>query len=469
MPATSLVWLRSDLRIADNPALAAAIAAGGRVVALHVLETGAGLRHPGAASRWWLHRSLRALERDLAALGIPLVTAEGPAEEVLPAQLRVHGAGLVTWNRRYHPAARAVDATIKARCAADGIAARSFPGDVLVEPFEMATGKGTPYSVFTPFWRALRTRQVAAPLPAPPAAGLAVDAGAADAGYTPPAWSARFEPLWQIGEQAARDALLRFLDGPLAEYPEGRDIPAAAATSRLSPHLAFGEIGPRQLWHAALAAAEQNPVLVPAVEKFLSELAWRDFHYHQLYHRADIAAVPMQPKFADLPWRNAPRELEAWQRGRTGFPLVDAGMRELWATGTMHNRVRMVAASLLVKNLLIDWRLGEQWFWDTLVDADPASNPGNWQWVAGCGLDAAPYFRIFNPVAQGRRFDPDGAYVRRWIPALARLPAAFVHDPASAPPAVLAAAGVRLGSDYPAPIVDLALSRRRALDALAGR
>lgn len=467
MSGSTLVWFRADLRISDNPALSAAMARGGRVIALYIIETDAGLRPIGAASRWWLHRSLNVLAESLAALGIALETAEGPAETVLFSRLRAHEADAVFWNRRYGPAVRALDAAIMARCARQNVAARDFSGGVLVEPFDIATGHGTPYSVYTPFWKALRTREVPYPLAVPTPIARPIAAARIDAGYSEPSWAVRFGVHWNVGEAAAHAALRSFLEGPIAGYPEGRDFPGRATTSRLSPHLAFGEISPRQIWHAALHAAQRSELHAQAVDKFLSELAWRDFNYHQLYHRDDIAKVPMQAKFSRMPWRQSPEDFEAWKRGRTGIPIVDAGMRELWEAGTMHNRVRMIVASLLTKNLLLDWRLGEQWFWDTLLDADPANNPGNWQWVAGCGLDAAPFFRIFNPVTQAERFDADGGYVRRWVPEIAMLPDKWIHRPADAPERVLQEADVALGKTYPKPIVDLRLSRQRALDALS--
>jgi deoxyribodipyrimidine photo-lyase len=464
----NLVWFRTDLRLADNPALAEALSGGGPVVALYVHETDPGLRQIGAAARWWLNASLESLARDLAGIGIVLDVRTGAALDVLKAAIASHKAKAVFWNRRYAPAECDHDAKVKTALKTEGIAVQSFNAHLLVEPFDIETGAGRPYSVFTPFWKALRQRDIASPRRRPPShrEPIAVK-GASDGDYVAPKWSGKLGRHWRIGEAAARDALDVFLEGALLDYPEGRDFPGRETTSRLSPYLRHGEIGPRQVWHRTLAFAEAHPEIAGAAEKFLSELAWREFCYHLLYHRADIAQVPMQEKFAALSWRDAPAALASWQQGQTGLPMIDAGMRELWETGSMHNRVRMLVASLLAKNLLIDWRLGEQWFWDTLVDADIASNPGNWQWVAGSGADAAPYFRIFNPVTQGERFDADGAYVRRWVPELAELPDKWVHKPAEAPDEVLAKAGVVLGKSYPQPIVDLKMSRQRALDALA--
>lgn len=464
MADASLVWLRNDLRVADNPALTAAVARGAPVHALYVEETDAGLRPLGAAARWWLHRSLQLLSDDLAAIGVRLHTRQGPAEATLFSALDELGATAVFWNRRYAPAAREIDGAIKTRAEGGGITAKSFAANVLVEPFDIQTGGGKPYSVYTPFWRALRARDIPRPRPVPDGSD-AISPHAVDTDYKEPDWAQTLAKHCAPGEAAARNKLAVFLDEKVREYPEQRDIPSRDITSGLSPHLRFGEISPRQIWHAATALAHRSSTATTALDKFLAELAWRDFNIHQLFHRANIAAVPMREKYAELAWRDAPAELKAWQRGQTGIPIVDAGMRELWATGIMHNRVRMLVASLLTKNMLVDWRAGEAWFWDTLVDADEANNPGNWQWVAGIGLDAAPYFRIFNPVTQGERYDPDGSYVRRWVPELADLPDKWVHKPADAPADVLEAAGVRIGTDYPVPVVDLKSSRERALEA----
>ncbi|KKB83771.1 deoxyribodipyrimidine photolyase [Devosia limi DSM 17137] len=460
--AAAIVWLRNDLRLADNPALLAAVKSADSVTALYIHETGP-VRAPGAAARWWLHHSLADLGNALAERGIPLVTASGDAPQCLADAIASTGASAVFWNRRYAPQERAVDAGIKDWLKRDGVQVVSFAANVLIEPWDIATGQGKPYSVFTPFWRALKQRDIPTPLPRPEGDRIAPTAIAAD--YQQPAWASKLAPYWRIGESGAREALADFLDERLEDYKLGRDFPAATVTSRLSPHLRFGEISPRQVWHAAMALAQREPGLAEAVDKFLSELSWRDFNYHQLYHRDDISTVPMQAKYAGIKWRHAPDDLKAWQTGQTGFPIVDAGMRELWETGTMHNRVRMLVASLLAKNLLIDWRLGEHWFWDCLLDADVASNPGNWQWVAGSGLDASPYFRIFNPVVQGERFDASGDYVRQWVPEIADLPDKWVHQPFAAPAEVLRQANVVLGETYPVPIVDLKTSRERALAA----
>ncbi|UJW85943.1 cryptochrome/photolyase family protein [Devosia sp. SL43] len=461
---TNIAWLRNDLRVSDNPALSAAMRGGEWAVALYIHEAADGVRPPGAAARWWLHQSLVVLGKDLAACGVELVVRGGDPSDVIAAVIKEHDAQAVYWNRRYAPGERAVDTAIKAGLRERGVATESFGANLLVEPWDIATQQGKPYSVFTPFWKTLRERPIATPMRRPDAA-KALKVGAIDDGYGTPKWAAKLPQHWSIGERAAHKALDDFLEDRLEGYAEGRDFPDRDATSRLSPHLRFGEISARQVWHAAEAVAHADHRKRAAVDKFLSELAWRDFSYHQLYHRADISGEPMQPKYGGMSWRDAPIDLRAWQRGQTGLPIVDAGMRELWETGYMQNRVRMLVASLLAKNLLIDWRLGEQWFWDCLVDGDVANNPASWQWVAGSGLDAAPYFRIFNPVTQGERFDGSGNYVRRWVPEIAGLPDKWVHQPWMAPKDVLADARVVLGKTYPRPIVDLKMSRERALAA----
>lgn len=465
--STALVWLRNDLRLADNPALAAACRSHDRVIALYVHETDDALRPMGAAARWWLHRSLTGLGEKLAEIGVDLQVQTGVANTVLSDAVRATGASAVHWNRRYGPAERALDAAIKSALRAGNIDVHSHPGNVLIEPWLIQTGQDKPYSVFTPFWKTLRDMHIAKPLPAPKPDATLAQNGNVDGDYRAPHWSRKFERYWSVGEQAAMERLTEFLDEKVADYPEGRDFPGRDVTSRLSPHLRFGEISARQIWHAAQTFAHAHPAKAGAIDKFLSELAWRDFSYHQFYHREDIAQVPMQAKFAGLDWRSAPAQSEAWGKGRTGIPIVDAGMRELWETGYMHNRVRMLVASFLSKNLLIDWREGERWFWDCLVDADEANNPASWQWVAGSGLDAAPYFRIFNPVTQGERFDGAGDYVRHWVPELARLPHQHIHAPHEAPKDILMAAGILPGETYPEPIADLKATRQRALDAFS--
>ncbi|WP_430436508.1 cryptochrome/photolyase family protein [Oceanibaculum nanhaiense] len=471
-----LLWFRQDLRLADNPALCAAMASGQLVLPVYILDDETpGAWRTGGAARWWLHHSLAALSRDLDALGLPLVLRRGDSRQVIADLVSETGAAAVYWNRCYEPFARKRDETIKAALKRDGIAARSFNSALLHEPWTVENKAGEPFRVYSAFWRACLAKDgPEAPLPAPEA--LTSTPTPAPQGDrladwallpTAPNWAKGFEAAWTPGEAAARDRLTGFLDAAVNRYKTERDRPDIEATSRLSPHLHFGEIGPRQIWHATQAAMAAGGVSGASALKFLSEVGWREFAHHLLYHNDTLPDHPLRPEFADFPWHENGDALAAWQRGRTGFPIVDAGMRELWATGWMHNRVRMIVASFLVKDLLIPWQEGEAWFWDTLVDADLANNAASWQWVAGCGADAAPYFRIFNPVLQGEKFDPDGAYVRRWVPELAKMPASHIHKPWLAPDDVMRQAGVTLGETYPTPIVDHGTARDRALDAFS--
>ena len=492
---TTILWLRRDLRLADNPALHAAIRAarerGGALLPVAVWEPQARRTWaPGAAGRWWLARSLAALSDDLTRHGSRLVIARGDPAEALAALAAEHTAAVAVWAAGVDPDERADDERV-ARAVRDAGADVLVvpPAGLLHEPRAYLTGAGRPYTVFTPFWRAFLAEPAPqAPLPAPAALPAPPDA---PAGPLPeeletaasPHWSAGFAEVWQPGERGAQERLERFVAGPLAAYAVDRDLPALEGSSRLSPHLHWGELTGRQVWHAvagALAEAgldleaavgppawdeEQTPGLRRSAGAFLRQLGWREFAHHLLRAFPDTAERPLRDRFAAFPWRDDPAGLQAWQRGLTGYPIVDAGMRELWATGWMHNRARLIAGSFLVKDLLLPWRLGEEWFWDTLVDADLANNALGWQWMAGCGADAAPYFRVFNPVTQGRRFDPDGAYVRRWVPELAGLPAEHLQAPWLAPAHGLASAGVTLGDTYPEPIVDHGEARARALAA----
>jgi deoxyribodipyrimidine photo-lyase len=459
--SASIVWFRNDLRLGDNPALLAALDSGRSVLPVYVLdEETDGVRTPGAASRWWLHHSLRSLDASLRALGSRLILRRGAAEQVIAGLAAEYAAKVVFWNRAYDRGSRERDARLKSALGERGVRAESLKANLLYEPREVKTLSGGPFKVFTPFWRACRNLPPPdRPLPAPKTlpAPQAWPSGDALASWrllpTSPDWAGGMRATWTPGEAGALTRLTSFLDGPLEHYRRDRDLPAVQGTSRLSPHLAFGEISPRQIWHAATARGHSA-----ATEKFLAELGWREFAYNLLFTRGDLAQRNFRPEFDTFPWTDESDHLEAWQRGRTGYPIVDAGMRELWATGWMHNRVRMIAASFLIKDLMVDWRVGERWFWDTLVDADPASNATGWQWVAGSGADAAPYFRIFNPVLQGEKFDPQGDYVRRWVPELASLPTDRIHRPWTA--AVLPSSDI-----YPARIVDHAAARDRALAA----
>ncbi len=468
----AIVWFRRDLRVADNPALCAAMASGRPVIGLYCLEEGTPLS-PGGAQRWFLHHALEALAGSLQTIGVPLVLRRGPAGDEVARLVGQAGAAALYWNRRYAAAEIEQDKGVKAALTADGVEAHSFNGSLLREPWEVKTKTGGPYRVFTPFWNTLRAIGPGRPaLPAPtgksPAAAArpkSLQLGDLDLLPRSPDWATEFGEMWRAGETAASDALAAFLEDAARTYSEDRNRPDLIGTSRLSPHLAVGAIGPVQIWAAATAAIESGRLPEKEGWKFLSEIAWREFSWHLLYFNGAMATAPLRAEFGAFPWRDDRAALSAWRRGMTGVPIVDAGMRELWRTGWMHNRVRMIAASFLVKNLLIDWRDGERWFWDTLVDADPASNAASWQWVAGSGADAAPYFRIFNPVTQGEKFDPDGAYVRRYVPELADLPAEVIHQPWTASDKALQRAKVELGTTYPAPIVDLAETRKRALAA----
>ena len=474
---TALLWFRNDLRLADHAALSAATGSAERVIPVyaHAPHEG-GEWAPGGASRWWLHHSLSALAAQLAGCGSRLVIREGSSGAVLRALAAETGASAVYWNRSYEPLLAARDAAVAAELGSAGIGAHPSAGNLLFEPWALRTKAGGAFRVFTPFWRAALAEIDRSPPPLPPAR-LRAPGGALPASTPVEAlglmprirWDAGLGLRFVPGESGAQQRLGEFIADSVADYPQARDRPGEDGTSRLSPHLHFGELSPRQAL-AAIRAREHGPgtsALRRGTESFLRELGWREFAHHVLHHFPHTTAAPMDPRFAAHAWRTDPAALGAWQQGRTGIPLVDAGMRELWTTGFMHNRVRMVVASFLTKNLGIHWLEGARWFHDTLVDADLASNTMGWQWTAGCGADAAPYYRIFNPTLQAERFDPSGTYLRAWLPELARLPADWLNRPWLAPSPVLAAAKLELGRDYPAPIVDLKLSRERALEAYA--
>jgi deoxyribodipyrimidine photo-lyase len=469
-----IVWFRDDLRLADNPALTAAIARGSPLVAVYILDDEKpGSWRLGGAARWWLHHSLAALGKNIERLGGALVLRRGGSVAAIKSLIQETGARAAYWNRGYAPFAIARDRAVTQELEREGLEVRTFCASTLFEPGSILNQDGKPFRLCGAFWRACLARGISEPsmaLPQRLPGGPNIPSDDLESWQLKPArpnWADGFEKLWSPGEEEAQRRLTEFIKGAAIGYAHSRDRPDMASTSRLSPHLRFGEISPRQVWHAVLAAQSADCVPRSAADKFLSELGWREFAYHLLYHHASLPDAPLQSQFASFPWEADPRHLAAWQRGRTGYPIIDAGMRELWATGWMHNRVRMIVASFLVKHLLTPWQEGERWFWDTLVDADLANNAMNWQWVAGCGTDAAPYFRIFNPVLQGEKFDPDGRYVRQWVPEIAALPDAYIHKPWTAPEAVRLAAGIELQKHYPAPIVDHAMARRRALDAFA--
>lgn len=464
-----IVWFRQDLRIADNPALAAAVGSGHPVVPVYILDDETpGAWRAGGAARWWLHHSLRVLSQKLAELGAPLILRRGRADDVIDALIGETGAAGVYWNRCYEPYAVKRDADIKASLRARDLVAESFNGSLLFEPWEVKTKAGGFYKVYTRFWQAVRAMpDPRPPLPAPTdievPGQIPHSDNIEDWALTPskPDWAGGFRDRWTPGEDAAQDRLQAFLDDAVAAYKGGRDFPSQPITSNLSAYLHIGDIGPRQIWAETVTRVGWGA----DTEAFLKEVVWREFAYHVAFHLPDLPTTPMNPRFGAFPWVDDPDALRAWQLGRTGYPMVDAGMRELWQTGHMHNRVRMIVGSFLVKHLLLSWQAGEAWFWDTLVDADLAANAFNWQWIAGCGADAAPYFRIFNPMTQAEKFDPDGTYIRTYVPEIAALPDKYLAAPWEAPTDVLKAAGVTLGETYPHPIIAHKAGRERALAA----
>ena len=466
------MWFRRDLRLDDNPALSAAVAASdGNAICLYIFEQGLEGRAIGGASRWWLDKSLKSLRTDIERLGGRLILRSGDPKQILDDILAETDAKSVYWNRRYEQPGRDVDAKIKAHLKDCGIAAESFNGTVLTEPWTQKTGSGGYYKVYSPYWRAVQANyQMPAPHSVPQklqAPDLpSDDLGAWDLHPARPDWSKGFDPLWSPGEAGAKDRLSTFLSGSVSNYKDDRNRPdLETGTSGLSPHLAFGEISPAQIWRATKPKMDAGEIDQKGGHHFLSEVVWRDFAYVLLYHNPELARENFKADFDLMPWREDASNLMAWQKGLTGYPIVDAGMRQLWHTGWMHNRVRMIVASFLTKHLLIHWQNGEDWFWDTLGDADPASNSASWQWTAGAGADAAPYFRVFNPITQGEKFDESGDYVRKWCPELARLPRKYLYQPWEAGPLILHEAGIKLGETYPHPIVAHTAGRHRALDA----
>lgn len=467
MSTTAIVWFRRDLRLSDHPALDRARQKHDRIVPVFIDDAAAeGDWAPGAASRWWLHHSLIELDLRLRDRGSRLILSSGDSLETLQRIRNACGADAIYWNRVYEPALVERDRAIKQALVEDGLTVESCNGSLLFEPWQLCKDDGSPYRVFTPFWKQMQKcwvppvacpepRQLAAPKRWPASLALA------ELELLPRGdWADAFSDYWAPGELGARRRLARFVESTVVDYDDARDRPDVQGTSRLSPHLHFGEISPGQVARALDEAGE-----LPSGKGRLSclrEIAWREFSSHLLFRNPHLVDEPLNPAFKAFPWRRRAdyaADLEAWQRGMTGIPMVDAGMRELWATGWMHNRVRMVVASFLTKNLLIPWQEGTQWFWDTLVDADLANNTQGWQWTAGCGADASPYFRVFNPVLQGEKFDPAGEYLRRWCPELGQRPRRRLHHPLSADEARC--------FGYPEPMVDLRTSRQRALDAWA--
>ncbi|MEO6992117.1 MAG: deoxyribodipyrimidine photo-lyase [Lacunisphaera sp.] len=473
----TIVWFRRDLRLQDNPALAAAVERGGFIIPVYILDDeGEGRWSPGAASRWWLHQSLASLDESLRERGSHLLLAVGASAEVLRALIKKIGATAVYWNRLYEPAGMARDKKIKAELTTGGIEAKSFNAALLFEPHTVRNKTGGPFQVFTPYWKHCLSLPVEVPVKLAPQTPFPVPAKwpsgvtLAELKLLPTInWAVGMAKTWSPGEATARKSLKRFIASGLTEYDERRNFPESAGTSALSPHLHFGEIGPRQIWSAVQSLSKESGVF-PAnrgAMVFLKELGWREFAHHLLYHFPQTPDQPLRIEFAKFPWKQNAPQLRAWQRGLTGYPIVDAGMRQLWQTGWMHNRVRMIVASFLVKHLRLSWLEGAAWFWDALVDADLANNTLGWQWSAGCGADAAPYFRIFNPMLQGSKFDPTGAYVRRFVPELATMPVKYIHEPWAAPQDVLADAAVSLGRNYPHPVVAHGEAREAALAAFS--
>lgn len=471
---STLVWLRGDLRLNDQPALQFAVARGQPVIPVFVLEPAAPWS-PGAASRVWLHDALAALGQAFEARGSRLLLGVGPPEVVLAELAAATGATALSFNARVEPAGRACDARVE-RALGARLTVRVFNGSLLLDPARVATGSGTPYRVFTPFWRqvlALLGNAEPAVLPAPtrllaPAVWPATPSLETLALLPQVRWDLPLRAHWPASEAAAHAAMARFLDTAIEGYPTARDLPASAGVSRLSPYLHLGQLSPQQVWREVhlRAAGEGRMAPSAAALSWLRQLVWREFAQHLLWHFPATAQAPLRPEFDRFPWCEDGPGLRRWCRGQTGFPIVDAGLRELWQTGWMHNRVRMIVASFLTKDLGLHWLEGARWFWDTLIDANLANNTLGWQWVAGCGADAAPYFRIFNPLTQSLKFDPQGEYLRRWLPELAGLSNADLHAPAQAGPLSLLAAKVRLGQDYPAPMLDHGLARVAALARL---
>ena len=491
---TTLVWFRQDLRIQDNPALFYA-AAKGKVLPVYILDDKhSGRWKQGGASRWWLHQSLAALNE---SLGGALRFFKGDPLRLIPELLGNTGINQIIWNRCYQPWQIQRDSALKSALKNQGVDVQTRNGSLLWEPQQILKKDGNPYKVFTPYFRngCLKHQEPRYPLPVPPSLEIFSQAPKGEEldqlDLMPKwCWYRSISSQWKPGETGAGNQLARFVSHHLNNYKQGRDRPDKPGTSKLSPHLHFGELSPNQIWYLVqncplasdnLSQTSNNRARTynngesiygdsinrDSIDSFIRELGWREFSYYLLYHFPTLPLDNFQPKFDHFPWRNDPKMLNNWQQGKTGIPMVDAGMRELWQTGYMHNRVRMIVGSFLVKNLRLRWHLGQDWFWDTLVDADMASNSASWQWVAGSGADAAPYFRIFNPVNQGQKFDPDGLYVKRFCPELSQLPSKYIHCPWMASPALLSQSGITLGSTYPKPIVDLKISRQQALDAFA--
>lgn len=463
-----IIWFRQDLRLQDNAALRAVIETGRPLIAVYIHDPdGEGEWKSGGATQWWLHHALIDLEQQMEKLGNQLVIRRGDSLHCLRELIRESAAGSVYWNRRYEPVIRKRDASIKNQLREEGIEVKSFNSALLHEPHTISKKDGSPFKVFTPYWKHCTKQPKEAPVQVDLKNAVFFNntpqsESISSLGLLPSiSWDDLFYEAWDPTAKGAAKLLKTCVASKLERYEGGRDILNEEATSRLSPYLHFGQIGPRQIWHAVKA----NDNGGNGTSRFLAEIGWREFSYALMYHFPHTATEPLRPEFADFPWESDERLMKAWQTGQTGFPVVDAGMRQLWKTGWMHNRARMITASFLVKHLLQPWQDGARWFWDTLVDADLASNTQGWQWTAGCGADASPYFRVFNPILQGEKFDSEGDYVRRWVPELGKLPQGLIHQPWEAGGLELAEAGVVLGKDYPYPVIEHAAGRARALKA----
>lgn len=460
--STTIMWFRNDLRTHDNAALLFA-SERSDVIPIYIFDEDAG-RTFGAAKKWWLHHAIHILSKNIERLGGKLILRKGDEASILKQVINDTGADTICWNRRYDPRCIEKDIALKSELTDLGIVVESFSGFLLHEPTRLTTKAGTPFRVFSPFWRTLESQLTDEP-PRPEPANLtqrqtnieSEDLTSWQLCPSNPDWASKFNEHITPGEKGALETLQKFLDDRIVEYKNNRDFPAIDGTSSLSPYLTFGEISPRQIWYESLVKH--------GGQDFRRQLCWREFSYHLLFHNPKLDQTNFNSAFDNFTWSDNPEGLERWKKGLTGYPIVDAGMRELWQTGYMHNRVRMIVASFLTKHLLIDWRLGEQWFWDTLLDADPANNAAGWQWVAGSGADASPYYRVFNPIKQGKKFDSNGAYVRKYLPELKNLDNKLIHTPWEASAAELDAASITLGQDYPYPIVEHSSARNRALSA----
>lgn len=467
-----IVWFRQDLRLADNLALKAAIDLGANIIPTYIWSPAETPNSsPGAASKWWLHQSLSSLDKSLNNLGSKLIIRQGNSLETLQNLIKETKAKAVFWNRSYEPDAIERDKQIKKNLKEQGLLVESFNSNLLFEPWNTLNSSKKPFQVFTPFWKSCLEKVVPFPLSTPkslasPDIWPKTDS-LFDLGLEPKMnWTMGIVKTWDVGENIAATKLNKLLEGKIFYYQEKRDRPDLEGVSKLSPYLHFGEISPRQIWHAVKSLEINTSEKQENIDSYLRQLGWREFAYHLLFYFPNTVNQPLREKYINFPWINNLKQLEFWQKGKTGYPIVDAGMRELWTTGWMHNRVRMIVASFLIKHLLIDWKKGERWFWDTLVDADLANNVLGWQWTAGCGADAAPYFRIFNPTIQAEKFDPEGNYIRQWVPELKNLPLPWLYKPWETPKNILEKTGIELGKTYPNPVVDHSFARERALKAL---